>query len=131
MSEQGKGVVARTLADLGLAPAPLLKLVEGVHHGEDLHGADGIEHVGVVARGGAETAAVVLAREHKVYGLAARQGVRVAQQVQGDEPPVDAVEAQVLGQPVVIFVLARVQRLDVFDVVGRRELQLVRELVQL
>lgn len=131
MSKEGKGVVARTLADLGLAPALLLELVKGIHHGEDLHSADGVEHVRVVTGSGAKAATVVLAREHKVYGLAARQGVRVAQQVQGDEPPVDAVEAQVLGQPVVILVLARVQRLDVFDVVGRRELQLVRELVQL
>lgn len=120
-----------TLADLGLAPAPRLKLIKGVDHGEDLHGADGVEHVGVVAGRGAEAAAVLLAREHKVYGLVPWQGVRVAQQVQGDEAPVDAVEAQVLRQPVVILVLARVQRLDVLDVVCRRELQLVWEGVQL
>lgn len=124
-------MVTLTLAHLGLALPPRLELVKGVHHGEDLHGADCVEHVGVVARGGAEPAAVVLAREDKVYCFGAREGVRVAQQVQGDEPPVDAVEAEVLGQPVVILVLARVEGLDVFDVVGGGELQLVRELVQL
>lgn len=123
--------VTRTLAHLGLALPPRLELVEGVDHGEDLHGADGVEHVGVVAWGGAKAAAVVLAREHKVYGAVSREGVRAAQQVQGDEAPVEAVEAEVLGQPVVILVLARVEGLDVFHVGGGGELQLVRERVQL
>lgn len=120
----------RTLADLGFALSPLLEVVKGVKHGEDLDGADGVEHVGVVTRGGAEAAGVVLAREHKVYGVAAGEGVRAAEQVQGDEAPVEAVEAEVLGQPVVVLVPARVERLDVPDVAGGGELQLVREPAQ-
>lgn len=118
-----------TLAHLGLSALlpPLLELVKGVHHGEDLHGADGVEHVGVVARGGAEPAAVVLAREDKVYGARAREGVGPAEEVQGHEAPVDAVEAEVLGQPVVVLVPAGVEGLDVLHMLGGGELQLVWE----
>lgn len=55
----------------------------------------------------------------------------MAQQVESDEAPVDAVQAEVLGQPVVILVLPRVQRLDVFHMVGCGELQLIGQLVEL
>lgn len=55
----------------------------------------------------------------------------MAQQVEGDEAPVDAVEAEVLGQPVVILVLPRVQGLDVFHMVCGGEPQLFGELVEL
>ena len=51
----------RTLPDSCLAGPARLEVVKRVDHGEDLHGADGGEHVGVVAGGGAEAAAGVLA----------------------------------------------------------------------
>lgn len=51
----------RTLAHLGLAFAPILQLVKGVDHGEDLHSTDCVEHVSVMARGGAKASTVVLA----------------------------------------------------------------------
>lgn len=47
--------------------------------------------MGIVARGGAEAAALVLAGEHEVYGGISREGFRVAQEMQRDKAPVDAV----------------------------------------
>lgn len=120
-----------TLADFGFAPAAFLELVEGVYHGEDLHGAHSVEHVRIVARCGAEAAAVVLAREHKVYGLVARQGVRMAEQVQGDKAPVDAIQAQMFCEPVVVLIFAGIQTLDILDMVGSGKLQLIGEFVEL
>lgn len=70
-----------TFAHLRLARASLLQLIEAVDHGEDLYGADCVEHVGIVAGRGAEAAGFVLAGQHEVYGLIAGQGVRVPKQV--------------------------------------------------
>lgn len=55
----------------------------------------------------------------------------MAEQVQGDEAPVDAVQAQVLGEPVVVLILAGVQTLDVLDVVGGGELEFIGEFTKL
>lgn len=49
-----------TLAHLSLALPSRLQLVERVHHGEDLHGTDCVEHVCVMAWGGAEASTVML-----------------------------------------------------------------------
>lgn len=116
------------LAHLGLALSSRLELVEGVHHGEDLHGTDRVEHVGVMAWSGGETPALVLAREDKINGLSAWEGIRVAEQVEGDEAPVDAVETEMLGQPVVVLILPGVEGLNVFHMVFRGELELIGEL---
>jgi hypothetical protein len=39
----------------------------------------------------------------------------MTENVQGSQAPVDAVEAQVFGQPVLVFVGALVERYDVLD----------------
>lgn len=120
-----------TLAHLGFALAAFLELVESVYHGEDLHGTDGIEHVRIVTRCGAEPTVLVLTGEHKVYSLLARKGCRVAEQMQGNEAPVDSVQAQVLSEPVVVLILAGVQALDILDMFRGSQLQFIGEFVQL
>lgn len=120
------------MSDLRLASkgsfAPLLELVKGVKHCENLNSAHRREHVGVVARGGPETPAVVLAREHKVDGVGAREGLRVSQKVKRCEAPIQAVESEVLGKPVIVFVLASVETLNVLDVSRCREAELVGQI---
>lgn len=63
-----------------------------------------------------EAAVLVLARQHKVDGLGAREGLGVAEEVQSGQAPVEAIETQMLRQPVVILVLSRVETLDVLNV---------------
>jgi hypothetical protein len=96
-----------TLANL-VAPAlyARLEVVKGIKRRQDLHTADGVEHVGVVARGSAKAAALMQARKDEIQNVCAREGVRVAQQVQGGQPPVQAIQPQVLGEPVLELVFA-------------------------
>lgn len=51
----------------------------------------------------------------------------MAEEVQSGQAPVEAIETQMLRQPVVIFILSGVQTLDVLDVGRGCELQLLRE----
>lgn len=120
-----------TLAHLGLALSSCFELIKSVDHSEDLYGTDRIQHVRIVTRSSAKTAAFMLTGQDKVYRLIAWQRFGVPEQVQGHEPPVDAVEPQVLGQPVVVLVLTGVKALDVLDVVGCCELELIGQLVEL
>lgn len=98
-SRQGEGAAGpgegfrRTLPHNRFALPARLELVEAVDEGKDLDGADGIEHVSIVARGRAETAVVMLAREQEVDGAVAGYGVGVSQEVQRGEAPVKAVQA--------------------------------------
>lgn len=63
-----------------------------------------------MARGCPEAARVVQTREDEVEDLGAREGVRAAQEMQGSQAPVEAVEAQMFGEPVLelVFALERV-----------------------
>ena len=63
-----------------------------------------------MARSSAEATIVVQTRAYKVQDLIAREGIRVSQQVQSGQSPVQAVEAQMLGEPVLelVFALERV-----------------------
>ncbi|KXH44764.1 hypothetical protein CNYM01_02229 [Colletotrichum nymphaeae SA-01] len=90
-----------------------------------------VQHMRVVARRGTEPPALMLTREHEINRLVPRERLRVAEQVQRDETPIEAVEAQVLRQPVVVLVFAGVQALDVFDVRRRRQLELVWQVLEL
>lgn len=64
----------------------------------------------IVARGSAEAPVLMQTRKDKVEDLTTRQGVWAAQKMQGSQSPVEAVEAQMLGEPVLelIFALGRV-----------------------
>jgi len=81
--------------------------------------------MGVVARRGTESSALVLACENKVDRLSPGEGGGVGEEVKGSEAPVEAVEPKMLRQPVFIFILLGIEALDVFDVGRRCELQLV------
>ena len=104
-----------TFTDLGLAGSPGLKLVEGIHHGQNLHSTYCGEHVGIVTWGGSKSAVLMLARKHKVDRLAARKSVRLLQKVKGRETPIHPVETQMFRQPIVQLVFPRVEALDIFD----------------
>ena len=88
----------------------LVEFIKGVQGCEDLHCTDSVEHVRIMARSSTEAAALVQTREKKVKDAVAGEGVRVAEQMQGRQPPVQAVETQVLGEPVLelVFALGRV-----------------------
>lgn len=64
----------------------------------------------IVSRSCAEAAILAQTREDKLEEFCARQGVWMAQQVQRSQSPVQAVETQMLGEPVfeLIFALQRV-----------------------
>jgi hypothetical protein len=57
-----------------------------------------------------EAAILVQTRQDEVEELSTRQSIRMAQQVQRSQSPVQAVQTQVLGEPVLelIFALERV-----------------------
>ncbi len=101
----------RTFANL-LTPVldALLKLVECIKGCENLHSTDRVKHVGIMSRSSAEATVLVQTRAHKVQDAVAREGIWMSQQVQCSQPPVEAVEAQVLGEPVLelVFTLERV-----------------------
>lgn len=84
----------------------LCEHVEGIERGQDLHGADGVEHVGVMAGSGAEAAAGVLAGQDEVDDLVSRQGVGMAQQMKGGQAPVQATDSKMLREPVIQVVMS-------------------------
>ncbi|UQC79755.1 uncharacterized protein CLUP02_05236 [Colletotrichum lupini] len=90
-----------------------------------------VQHMRVVARRGPEPPALMLTREHEINRLVPRESLRVAEEVQRYQAPVEAVEAQVLRQPVVVLVFAGIKALDVFDVRRRRQLELVWQVLEL
>jgi hypothetical protein len=57
-------------------------------------------------QGRAKAAAVMQAREDKVENLSARKSTPVAQQMQRRQSPIEAVQTQMLGEPVLELVLA-------------------------
>lgn len=83
---------------------------KGVEGCQQLHSTDRVQHVRIVAWSGAKSAVLVQARQHKVQDVVAREGVRVSEQMQRSQSPVEAVQAQVLGEPVLelVFALGRV-----------------------
>lgn len=93
-----------------------------------------------MAGGSTEAAVIVEAGEDEVEDALAGQGVRMAEQMQGSQAPVEAIEAEVFGQPVLELVLAlrgsverrracsggrahRVEALDICDVLVDVEAQ--------
>lgn len=64
----------------------------------------------IVSRSCAEAAVLMQTRKDKLEQFSARQGLRMAQQMQRSEPPVEAVQTQMLGEPVLqlVFALERV-----------------------
>jgi hypothetical protein len=66
--------------------------------------------VSVVPRSCAEAAILVQTREDEFEELPARKSLRLPQQMQRRQSPVEAVQAQVLGEPVLqlVFALERV-----------------------
>lgn len=58
----------------------------------------------IVSGSGSETTVYVLAGQDKLDGLVARQAFWMTEEVQSRQAPIDTVEAQVLGQPVVQLV---------------------------
>jgi hypothetical protein len=62
--------------------------------------------VSIVARSSAKAASLVQTREDKVEDALTRQRVRLAEQVQRSQSPVEAVQTQMLREPVLELVLA-------------------------
>lgn len=60
----------------------------------------------IVSRSSAEAAIFVQTREDKLEQLSARQSFWVAQEVQRSESPVQPVQTQMLGEPVLNLVFA-------------------------
>jgi hypothetical protein len=56
--------------------------------------------------GGAEAAALMQTRKDEFQNLSAREGIRAPQQMQSRQSPIQSVESEVLGEPVLEFVFA-------------------------
>lgn len=84
----------RTRTNFLLAtPASLVELIVGIDGDQDLNCRDGVQHMGIVAWGSAEASMVALAGEYKFDGLFSWQGIWLAQEVQGGQTPIDAIQA--------------------------------------
>jgi hypothetical protein len=111
LSGQDGQQVQRTLSySLAAVLDALIKFLKRVQGCEDLHCTDSVEHVRIMARSSTKAAALVQTREEEVKDAVAGEGVWVAKQMQGGQSPVQAVETQVLGEPVLelVFALGRV-----------------------
>ena len=88
----------------------LIELAKSVQGSQYLHARHGIQHVRIVPRSSAEATVLVQARKDKVEQLSTWQSVRTAEQMQCSQSPIQAVETQVLGEPVLelVFALKRV-----------------------
>jgi hypothetical protein len=62
--------------------------------------------MGIMIRSRSETAILMSARQDELDGLISRQPVWTAQQMQRGQTPVDAIETEMLGQPVLEFVFS-------------------------
>jgi hypothetical protein len=96
-----------------LLPAPLdalFQLAKSVERCQYLHTTHGIQHVGIVCRSSAEATIFMQTREDKVKNALTWKSVGLSQEVQGRQSPVEAIEAQVFGEPVLelVFALERV-----------------------
>lgn len=109
----GRTWAARTFANLSFPLASGFELVEAIHHGEDLHSTYCGQHVGVVARRSSKATVFMLTRQDKVNGFLAGKPIRVPEEMECCQPPVHAVQSQVLSQPVVQLIFLGVQALDI------------------
>ena len=83
----------------------------------------------IMSRRGTKSARVCMPTlEDEVDDFVRRQRSRAAKNVEGIEAPIKAVEPQMLGQPIRVFILARIERLNVSDVLLYMEANLIREL---
>lgn len=80
--------------------ASFLKLVHCIDGNQDLNSRYSVEHVCIMARCSSKPSILLLAGKHKVNGFLPGQGIRVAQKVQGSQPPVNPIEPQMLRQPI-------------------------------
>jgi hypothetical protein len=88
--------------------------VQSTSEGQYLHGTAGVEHVGIVTRRGAESASLRMpALESEIHQFRLWKSSGMAEQMEGGQAPVYAVEAKVLGQPVLVLVGSRVERNDI------------------
>lgn len=74
-----------------------LKLVHRTNHDKNLDRRYSVEHVCIMTRGSSKSPIVLLTRKHKVNGFLPGQCIRMTQEVQGSQTPIDPIEPQMLG----------------------------------
>ena len=84
----------------------LVQFVKCVDSSQYLNSAHGVQHVSVMTRGRTETTTIVLTGEYEVDGFVARKSIGMTEEMQCSQAPIDAVESQVLRQPVFEFIFA-------------------------
>ena len=60
----------------------------------------------IMTWGCAETTVVMLARQDELDSLRSRESIRMAEKMQSRQAPVDAIQTQVLGEPIFQFISA-------------------------
>jgi hypothetical protein len=90
-----------TLANLFFSFAFGFQLVESIRHGEDLHSTYCGKHVSVMTWGCTESAIFMLTRENKIDDILSWKGIRPTKQIESIQSPIQAIESQVLGEPVI------------------------------
>ena len=80
--------------------------IERIDRDENLYCAHRVEHVGVVAWGGGEASIRMLTGQHEADGVFSRKAIGVAHQMQGGQPPIDPVQTQVFGEPVLVLIFS-------------------------
>src|SRR5690606_295397 len=63
-----------------------------------------------------EAAILMLTRQHERYSLGSGERIWVSKEMERSQAPVDSIQSQVLGEPVVVVVLLGIQALDVLHV---------------
>lgn len=67
--------------------------------------------MGIMTGGSAKSSIVIVTSENEINGLVMRECIRVTKEVKSRQPPIDPVQSQVFGQPIIelIFSLERNQ----------------------
>ena len=68
-----------------------------------------------MTRGCSESAVVVLAGEHEINGLGSGKGLWMTHEMEGGQPPIEAIKAKVLSKPVLVLIFLCVEALNVLD----------------
>lgn len=60
----------------------------------------------------AKPSIVVVTRKNEIDGLVTREGFRMAKEMKSRQPPIDPVQSQMFGQPIIELILSLGERSD-------------------
>ena len=82
----------------------LLQIFQAIDCCQNLNSTDSVQHVRIMTGGCTEATVVVLACEDELHCFVTGQGIWMAQKMKRGQSPIDSIQSQVFGQPVIELV---------------------------